>query len=287
MADWWLGEWPVVDPDIPEADRRRMVGNPRLIGRARGVPGNRRTAGYAVAWCLACGVYFGYLRVQELGEGIVLGYLAVLGVALAVIVPFGLRYWWRRSPRRLMRRYRGRYVTRAELDTEARATLARAERAIRAVYDSRVHRLAWLDQIANDVVLPRQLWEIARLSRSHTGLRAEQRQAAQGVVTPELRAVLDPQRAALARSVTAVERRVAMLEAYARRVQEADAALRAQDLLGSNDKYRELLARTDDTEGLRELKIRADAVEGVLARSVQDAVAAGHTLATLPEGRRD
>ncbi|WP_203982392.1 hypothetical protein [Sphaerisporangium rufum] len=268
-----------MDPDIPEDDRRRIVGNERLAFRGA-VPQGRGVGALVVAGCLALD---GLLGRRWLPPGLAFmmtgGGLVFIGAALVHLV-----HGRQGSPQRLMRRYGERYVVPADLDAEAHSALFRAGQAVQEVYASRVHRTGLLDPVANDVVLPRQLWEIARLLRSHSILRAEQRQAAQGVVTPELRAVLDPQRAALARSVTAVERRVAMLEAYARRVQEADAALRAQDLLGGNDKYRALLARTDDMEGLRDLTLRADAVEGTLARSVQDAVAAGHTLATLPDG---
>ena len=100
-----------------------------------------------------------------------------------------------------------------------------------------------------------------------------------GVVTPELMAVLEPQQEALRRSVAAVTARVESLERYAHRVQEADAALRARAALDNNDKYRALLAHTDDADAMRSLEASGDALEQTLAKSVREAIEAGQTLA--------
>ncbi|TMR98659.1 hypothetical protein [Nonomuraea basaltis] len=175
--------------------------------------------------------------------------------------------------------YRDRFVVVAELSPPARALLERARRAVAIVYRSEVMRRRLLDDLANEVLLPSQIWEIARLLRMQTELQEEQRRARRGVVTPELLAVLRPQQDALDRSVAAVTARVEGLEQYARRVQEADAALRAREALGNNDKYRELLAHTDDAEGIGALTAHGDALEETLARSVREAIEAGQTLA--------
>jgi hypothetical protein len=60
---------------------------------------------------------------------------------------------------------------------------------------------------------------------------------------------------------------------------EADAAYRARHLMDSNDKYRELLARTHDETALAGLSDRARALEETLARSVREAIDTGRTLA--------
>jgi hypothetical protein len=175
--------------------------------------------------------------------------------------------------------YRDRFVVVSELAPFARALLERAREAVMAVYNSEVMRRRLLDGLSNDVLLPRQIWEIALLLRVQTHLHEEQRQARQGVVTPELLAVLEPQQEALRRSIDSVTARVEGLERYAHRVQEADAALRARTALGNNEKYRALLAHTDDAEGMRELAAHGDALEETLARSVRQAIEAGQTLA--------
>jgi hypothetical protein len=175
--------------------------------------------------------------------------------------------------------YRDRFVVVAELPAPACALLERARRSVNVVRRSLVAQRRLLDDVANEVLLPHQVWEIARLLRTQAELQAEQDRARQGVVTPELLAVLEPQQEALNRSVAAVTARVEGLERYARRVQEADAALKARDALDNNDKYRELLARTDDEEGMRALAAHGDALEQTLVRSVREAIEAGRTLA--------
>jgi hypothetical protein len=172
-----------------------------------------------------------------------------------------------------------RFVIVSELSPPSRALLERARQAVATVYSSQVMRRRLLDGLANEVLLPRQLWEIAALLRTQTHLQDEQHRARQGVMTPELLAVLEPQQDALNRSVAAVTARVEGLERYARRVQEADAALRAREALDNNDKYRELLAHTDDADGMRALDAHGDALENTLARSVREAIEAGQTLA--------
>ncbi|MEV4173933.1 hypothetical protein [Nonomuraea sp. NPDC049709] len=180
---------------------------------------------------------------------------------------------------RLSRQYAGRYVIPAELDDPALDLVARARKAIADVSASRVHRRGLLDVIANDIVLPERLWDVARLVRVQADLRAEQAEAMEEVMTPELAAVLEPQREALSRSVAAVTERVWELESYAARVRAADAALRASDLQKSNDRYVDLLAQTGDTDGLRALTAQAD----ILTRILREAITAGQTLgATRP-----
>ncbi|MEV0997985.1 hypothetical protein [Nonomuraea sp. NPDC050202] len=174
--------------------------------------------------------------------------------------------------------FRDRLVLVPELSPPARALLERARRAVMSVYTSQVMRRRLLDGLANEALLPRQIWEIAMLLRVQTHLHQEQERAMRGLVTPELRAVLEPQQEALRRSVASVTARVEQLERYARRVQEADAALRAREALDNNDKYRALLAHTDDDEGMRDLETHGAALEETLARSVRVAIEAGQTL---------
>ncbi|MCK2216761.1 hypothetical protein MF672_023595 [Actinomadura sp. ATCC 31491] len=174
---------------------------------------------------------------------------------------------------------RERFVAVSELSPEGRALLERARRAVAVVSRSEALRRRLLDVVANEVLLPAQIWEIARLLRAQLDLQREQDRARSGLVTEELRAVLDPQQEALDRSFAAVTARVEGLERYARRVQEADAALRAREALDNNHKYRALLAQTDDTEGMAALAAHGDALEETLARSVREAIEAGQTLA--------
>jgi hypothetical protein len=172
-----------------------------------------------------------------------------------------------------------RLVVVNDLTLRSRKLLERVRKAALTVHGSHVKRLRLLDDVANDVILPRETWEIARLLLTQTLLTQRQLEALRGVVlTTELKAVLAPQEAALSRSVRATMQRVKVVEGYARRVQEADAALRAQEMLGDNERYRALLAQTDDVEGMRYLTQQSLAASEVLAKSVREAVEAGQTL---------
>ncbi|GAA3535869.1 hypothetical protein GCM10022419_014450 [Nonomuraea rosea] len=270
-----VGDWidePIVDPTIPDRDRWRMFGAASaLLGRPDPVPSpwvRRLFGGFAAA----AGVSAPVLAVLAFESGHESVGIAAVLVFLVAALFSGVASGGRGE--RLARRYAGRYVVPASLDPTGIGLLTRARQAIEDVSGSRVHRLGMLDAIANDVVLPGRLWDIARLLSTQAALRAEQAEAMRELMTPELAAVLEPQRQALERSVAAVTERVWELEVYAGRVRAADSALRAHELQKSNDRYRDLLAQTGDVEGLRDLTDQAD----VLTESLREAVEAGQTL---------
>ncbi|MFC4060944.1 hypothetical protein ACFOWE_21790 [Planomonospora corallina] len=285
----WADHWPIVDPTIPPRDKRRIVGSRELMGIPKETPTRYPSSrsSKAKGWLIIFTVFIvvGILRaIVEAAIKVPRFGLSLLGLIIVTATAFLARRYLK-SPKRLARLYRDRYVLPSDLDDEAHALLKRAADATVTVARSQVSRQGFLDSVANDVLFPQQLWEISRLLRFQTLLRAEQAAATHGViVTPELAAVLAPQRQALQHSVSVVTRRVAELEVYARRVQEADAALRAHEQLQNNDKYRYLLAHTDDRMGMQSLLGQATAMESTLTRSVQNAIAAGQTL-SLPDPR--
>ncbi|GAB2450900.1 hypothetical protein GCM10027187_18480 [Streptosporangium sandarakinum] len=283
----WADHWPIVDPTIPPRDKRRIMGNRKLLGISTASPARHPSSqpskGKGCLIVFVSLVAVGILR--AIGAAVIkapwIG-LLLLGLITVAATAF---FVWRHleSPKRLACLYRDRYVLPSDLDNEAHALFKRAADATMTVTRSQVSRHGFLDSVANDVLFPSQLWEISRLLRFQTILRAEQAAATRGViVTPELAAVLAPQRQALQHSVAMVTQRVVELEVYARRVQEADAALRAQEQLQNNDRYRHLLAHTDDRMGMQSLLEQAAVMESTLTRSVQNAIAAGQTL-SLPD----
>ncbi|MEV0385997.1 hypothetical protein [Nonomuraea sp. NPDC050643] len=267
----WIDE-PIVDPGIPERDRWRLIGaSTLLLGRPEPAPPRwaRRLFALGAATAAAGGAALSLAAVQTGHEST--GFAALM-VFLTALIFIGVA---RPSMgQRLAGQYGDHYVIPVELDAPALELVTRARKAIDEVTASRVHHLGLLDGIANDIVLPERLWEVARLVRIQATLRAEQAEAMTELMTPELTAVLEPQREALNRSVAAVTERVWDLETYAARVREADSALRASELQKSNDKYRDLLAQTGDTAGLRDLADQAD----TLTRSLREAITAGQTL---------
>ncbi|MCG5215412.1 hypothetical protein [Streptosporangium sp. KLBMP 9127] len=273
-----MNDEPIVDPAIPDAYRWRILATPAEL-RADAGPSTweRRlcTVGGFVAALL--GAFLLGMAVETDAR-----FVALWTVPLFVLAAMLIHAGRTRLGTRLKRLYGDCYVLPADLDLDARELVGRVRDAIEQVSRSQVKRLGMLDGIADDVVLPHRLWDIARLLRIQVALRAEQAAALTGVVTPELAEVLAPQREALNRSVETVVGQVREIEAYAQRVAAADAALRARDLMKSNDKYRDLLARTHDTEGLRDLADQVRDLESRLAGSLRDVVAAGRTLA-VPE----
>ncbi|MFI7707659.1 hypothetical protein [Nonomuraea sp. NPDC049480] len=261
MGDWM--DEPIVDPTVPRRERLRLISRSSPLAD-RDLPRYVRWQ-FGVAAVVTCvgGTLFTIAAARTDGESAGLSALMVL-VIMLVLVGLSRPGMGHRRPRR----YTGRYVVPSELDDAALDLLGRARQAVREVTASRVHQLGLLDAIADDIVLPDRLWEIARLLRTHTELRAEQAEAMLEVMTPELAAVLGSQRQALGRSVAAVAEWVRELEEYALRVRAADAALRAHELRQSDDRYRDLLARTADTEGLTHLIDQADALNRTLRRTL-------------------
>ncbi|HEX4814911.1 MAG TPA: hypothetical protein VFV66_19390 [Nonomuraea sp.] len=254
----WIDE-PIVDPAVPERERERLVRALSPAGQDL-PPWVRRLFGAGAAVAFVGGALFTVVVAPRDGDVAELSAVMVVALTMAFAGATRPGLGHRRRPRPAG----DRHVLPADLDDPALDLLARARQAIRTVRASRVSRLGLLDPVANDVVLRERLWQLARLLRTHTDLRAEQSEALTETMTPELAAVLAAHRKALACSVAAVEERVFELEEYAHRVRAADAALRARDLRQSDARYRDLLAWTDDAEGLAGLVDQADALTRTL-----------------------
>jgi hypothetical protein len=142
----------------------------------------------------------GYLLGGSLWPGII----ATLAVQLTCTVgAFVFMDAW--QLRRGIRQARGHYLVSDDFDPEGRVLLARAQAAIAAVTESQTAAAGLLDEVANDVVLSLQEWEIARALASRAGVPGGSRR--------------DGGSPALA------SRRVEALERYAGQVRDADAAL--------------------------------------------------------------
>lgn len=282
---------PVFDPAITAEHQRVLeAAQSRLLPphSPRPRPGTRwrqqpvDTAGTLIAFLIIA--FMGWMLVFALA-GTVLGpsggLVGCLLLPVAIVTPI----WYvrkvagERLSDKVLRIHHGKYLRPEEFDTESGALMARAQHAVRTVLTSEVHKQGLIDNIGSTVLLPSYLWELAQILYDQTSLRAEQSAAAGGVMTEELQAVLTPQQEALRRSVMTVTARVDRLEEYAHRVQLAESAYKARVLMNSNDKYRDLLARTDDQEALADLRTGVDDAETTLRASLRAAIAAGETLA--------
>ncbi|MEV4377546.1 hypothetical protein [Streptosporangium sp. NPDC049644] len=272
MEDW-IDE-PIVDPIVSELDRQKIISMPVLLHRSSELSSRTRRF-FTISGSITgvIGAFLAGIAIQSDSQPV-----AFVSVLAFIIAGLFVNIGRPSLTARLQHLYGDCYIIPADLDDNALGLIRRARKAIESVSASRVNRLGLLDDIANDVVLPEKLWDIARLLHTQVALRAEQDEAMSEVVTPELMAVIAPQREALDRSITSVTKQVVELEDYANRVQEADAALRAHELLKSNDKYRDLLAQTDDAQGLLSLTEHVNVLESTLAKNLRDAINAGQIL---------
>ncbi|WP_157254810.1 hypothetical protein [Nonomuraea typhae] len=158
----------------------------------------------------------------------VLGWLhdaALVGAYLLVIVPFlpmlislllALRIG-EGSQEKLLRRTYGRYIGPDELDTGSRDLLARAQAAVDLVFGSEVHQAGLLDSIHNQVVLPRQEWEIAQALRGLSQLRQRHPDLSIPTGGPD-EGALSPAARTFREALETVSDRVRALERYAEQV---------------------------------------------------------------------
>jgi len=268
------------DPSLPHRARQR-VARQHQAGRARRGPG-LLLAVFAVV----------YLSVLTSAPRNTLGLGSL--VMLALTMAFCLRHpagdaaaaWARR-------RYRDQFIGLADLDQPSGQLLLRTQRAIGAVLSSEVHQAGQLDDAANVAVLSAQEWDIARMLRDASRLRAEHgRISAAGFpAAPAVAAVAGPQKEILRQVHEAVTGRVEALEGYAARVRAADGAYRtwqqALALAGLNDGFLDLLARTaadgQAAEEISGLASQARAAEEVFRGTLSDArTAAGPVVLAAP-----
>lgn len=238
---------PVFDPAIPVEVRDALLANAEGLRPGSGAPpvppGGRRRIARDTVRALALGAVcallpvvltltrmFGFTgRLIAAGGQVALlavwlggyllggtlwpGIIASLAVQLACTVgAFVFMDEW--QLRRGIRRARGHYLVNDDFDPEGRALLARAQAAIAVVTGSGVAAAGLLDDAANDVVLPRQEWEIARALARQGGARSSP-----GGSRGPGRSGRD------SGHPTLVAGRVEALERYAEQVRDADGVL--------------------------------------------------------------
>jgi hypothetical protein len=174
-------------------------------------------------------------------------------------------------------RHHGKYVAVEHLDEPSRRLAERADTACTAVLESRVHRAGLLDEIANQVVLPEELWRTVALLQRQSILEVKQAEARALADTPQLEDVLEPQQRALAVSRASVITKIEALEEYARRVALADSVYAAGELSSMNEEYLDLLAQTDDRTAIDDLSADAVDLHSVLADVHEAAAFVGPT----------
>lgn len=224
----------VVDPDVPEPDRRFiLLANPKTRDSEppeRPLPIRARSS--LIGLLLTERIVWRYGAVA-LGATVLVMLLlgeSALAVLLGIGVPvlYGLLWvvtgvkFGEYPQERIWRLHHDRFITVGELDESGRELLARAQRAIDIVLSSEVNAVGVLDKIHNKVALPRWEWELAKALRGLARLRATESGAGGS----------GPGSAAVADAAAKVTDRVAALEEYAARVRAADAAYHVAALEG-------------------------------------------------------
>lgn len=304
---------PVMDPSIPAHHRRLLLNAQGLIpasGKAGTAPrfGGRTgrdvsdMAVLAAVWGFlpaVIGPYFGRWKGLAFGTALQAGLIWLwLAHGFTVFMVAGVIVEFAAWPILLVgcgesksevaaRQYHGRYLLDDDFSDSAQQRLQRVQQAIDIVRDSAAQSAGLLDDVANDVMLPQQEWDIATSLAELS--RFEQRidQATWDTHhTSRTLTALKSQRKAFRMSVRALDRRIAALERYAERTRAADAALMewktARDIAYLGDDSRALLARTVQDERavaeIDELAQQARLVEETFHQSVEDALTAGRSL---------
>ncbi|MFF9458150.1 hypothetical protein [Streptomyces flaveolus] len=151
-----------------------------------------------------------------------------------------------------------------DLTADAQELLARAQLAMTAVLDSKVHREQWLDAQRNEVAFPRQEWAIAQDLQNYSRVARKDQRAPQETDNSTVAELLTSRQRVLATSLHGIARRVAALEAYASTVAEAD-------------------ARYDEVREIERLKAGSDELLDLLARTAADDLAVAETDALTGE----
>ncbi|MEV4018101.1 hypothetical protein AB0J35_47160 [Nonomuraea angiospora] len=281
----------VVDPEVPPDDAQVLRESRRVLLKMRQgwAPESRRaisSAQYRIIAAFGSVALFGVMAGSGLvGRGLGLLMLVLLGIPMMIVLfvrndlPDDDEEEYEREVYEQLRWYEGRYVLTDDLDEASARLLARAQRAIAAVTESRVNAAGLLDDVRNAVMLPAQEWEIARLLAKLSALRTKHRETVSKGLTPEVEAVAEPLARALDSSEAAVLARVEALERYASNVADAERAYQAhhqiEELRGRLHQYEELVAETG-ADGfavpeLERLAQDADRLEQALRRSVTSA----------------
>ncbi|MEQ4722699.1 hypothetical protein [Nonomuraea sp. B19D2] len=280
----------VIDPEVPPDDAQLLRESRQVLAKMRQgwAPAPKRAMSskhYRMMAVIGPVVFVGGLAaVGLLGRGIgilfvLLGLPMIIALFVLADLPGDEQEEYEREVYEQLRWYEGRYVLTDDLDESSARLLARAQRAIAAVTESRVNAEGLLDDVRNAVMLPAQEWEIARLLAKLSALRAKHRETVSKGVTPEVEAVAEPLARALDSSEEAVLARVEAVERYASNVADAERAYLAhhqiEELRGRVHQYEELVAETG-ADGfavpeLERLAQDADRLEQALRRSVHSA----------------
>ncbi|GAA3657146.1 hypothetical protein GCM10022224_020310 [Nonomuraea antimicrobica] len=191
---------------------------------------------------------------------------------------------------RLARAHAEQYILPEDLDHPCQMLLRRAQNAVDAIMNSKVHKAGLIDSIENQVSLPEELWQIAQRLRRLSSMHAEHGKLIPRELPPGMEDAFRPYTSALDAAWTSLSQRVRHLEKYAKQVLKADkvyhAHQRLERLAAKTPEYQQLLAETvrDELahERIRELSDQAAHVRKLFEESILQARQAAGELLRSP-----
>jgi hypothetical protein len=183
----------------------------------------------------------------------------------------------------------GRIVLPSDLDEQCGSMLGRAQKAVKTVLHSKVHRQGLLDTANNNVALPGEAWVIAKRLADLSALREKHRKIV-GRNPDPLIAEADLPFSKTIKDITAsLLSRVVALEEYAARAKDADrlfdAFRKVTELHDLTPEFQRLLAETAPdalaSAEIAQMSTQAVAIEQVFRASIAEAREAGTHLLSV------
>ncbi|GAA0989863.1 hypothetical protein GCM10009555_074610 [Acrocarpospora macrocephala] len=277
----------VLDPSLPFAIRQLLETNEELLRRVRQglvpeTPKSPRPIVIACAAVLAFAGIFGGFSTFLILAGMT-GFVTLLNRLLTADQ--------REARRKLQIVYdhRDRIVLPSDLDEQCGSLLARAQKAVKAVLHSKVHRQGLLDTDHNNVALPGEAWVIAKRLSDLSALRDKHRKIVGRNPDPLIAEADAPYSTTIKEITASLTSRVVALEAYAARARDADrlfdAFRKVTELHDLTPEFQRLLAETAPdamaTAEIAQMSTQAVAIEQVFRASIAEARQAGTHLLSV------
>ncbi|MGN9841745.1 hypothetical protein ACTMTI_26825 [Nonomuraea sp. H19] len=277
----------VIDPSLPPEISVELRSSPHLLRMARS--GTRMDTTYNPALLF---VLPGFLLLIYLLTDVAGVFVAGIGISLIVLIRWMALDSSHRTTKRRLRlaqTHADRYILAEDLDYPCQMLLRRAQNAVQAILNSRVHRAGLIDTIDNQVTLPEEIWQIAQRLRKLSAMHAEHSKLIPRELPPGMEDAFKPYTSALDAAWSSLSQRVRHLEGYAKQVLKADKVYhthkRLEALAARTPEYQQLIAETVRDElahrHIRELADQAAHARKLFEESIHQArLAAGELLRT-------
>ncbi|MFG1707906.1 hypothetical protein ACFLIM_32330 [Nonomuraea sp. M3C6] len=277
----------VIDPSLPPEISVELRSSPHILRMARSGTRLDTTNNPVVLFVLPCFLLLVFMLIGWPGL-----LVAGMGVSLIVLIRWmalDSSYRTTRRRLRLAQAHADRYLLPEDLDYPCQMLLRRAQNAVEAILNSKVHKAGLIDTIDNQVTLPEEIWQIGQRLRKLSSMHAEHGKLVPRELPPGMEDAFKPYTSALDAAWTSLSQRVRHLEGYAKQVLKADkvyhAHRRLEALATRTPDYQQLIAETvrDELahERIRELADQAAHVRKLFEESIfQARQAAGELIRT-------